>query len=265
MKTPISYYGGKQNLAVPILRLIPEHNLYCEPFIGGAAVFFAKNPSQIEVINDTNRELINFYEVVKNDFAALESKIRITLHSRSQHGDASHIYNRPQMFDRIQRAWAVWCLASQCFSGILDGGWKYDVSKNINTKSIKNKCLSFSEDYAIRLQNVQIECTDAIRIIRSRDSENSFFYCDPPYFNADMGHYDGYTLQDFQNLLDTLATLKGKFLLSSYRCPILSQYVNAQGWHTHEIVQSISASINKPNSRKPKTEVLTANYPLIIE
>lgn len=42
LRTPISYYGGKQRLISKILPLIPEHNLYCEPFLGGAAIFFAK-------------------------------------------------------------------------------------------------------------------------------------------------------------------------------------------------------------------------------
>ncbi|MGB0976434.1 MAG: DNA adenine methylase, partial [Prolixibacteraceae bacterium] len=62
MKAPISYYGGKQNLVKIILPLFPKHTLYAEPFIGGGAIFWSKRPSQIEVINDTNRELINFYE-----------------------------------------------------------------------------------------------------------------------------------------------------------------------------------------------------------
>ena len=57
MKTPISYYGGKQSLAATILGLIPPHRLYCEPFVGGAAVFFAKEKSKVEVINDTNGEI----------------------------------------------------------------------------------------------------------------------------------------------------------------------------------------------------------------
>ena len=65
LRTPISYYGGKQKLAAKIVSLIPRHTLYCEPFIGGAAVFFAKKASQVEVINDTNRELINFYRIAK--------------------------------------------------------------------------------------------------------------------------------------------------------------------------------------------------------
>ena len=52
MKTPISYYGGKQTLLKHILPLIPEHALYTEAFCGGCAVLFAKEPAKCEVIND---------------------------------------------------------------------------------------------------------------------------------------------------------------------------------------------------------------------
>ena len=75
MKTPTSYYGGKQNLVATILPLIPPHKLYAEVFVGGGAIFWAKPKSDTEVINDTNRELINFYEVVQNEFLDLEKMI----------------------------------------------------------------------------------------------------------------------------------------------------------------------------------------------
>lgn len=263
MKTPITYYGGKQKLAATILKLIPEHKLYCEPFIGGAAIFFAKPPSLVEVINDTNSEMINFYRVVQNDFVSLEKEVRITLHSRKSFRAASVIYNNPDMFSDIKRAWAVWCLAAQGFAGLMDGSWGYDVAKNTTTKKISNKRSSFTEEYAIRLQNVQIECTDALRIIRSRDCKEAFFYCDPPYFNSDCGHYDGYSIEDFENLLKLLASIDGKFLLSSYPSPILKQYAKANGWHQIEIKQAVSvAHNNSKKGPKAKTEVLTANYPL---
>lgn len=260
MKTPITYYGGKQKLASTILKLLPEHSLYCEPFIGGAAIFFAKTPSKVEVINDVNSELINFYRVVQNDFVGLEKEVRITLHSRDLFRKASVIYNNPDMFTEIKRAWAVWCLAAQGFAGMLDGSWGYDITKNTTSKKITNKRESFTEDYAIRLQNVQIECTDAIRIIRSRDTKEAFFYCDPPYFNSDCGHYDGYSIDDFELLLKTLSKIEGKFLLSSYPSPILKQYTKRFGWHTIEIKQAVTVANNSKKPLKQKTEVLTYNY-----
>lgn len=264
MRTPITYYGGKQKLAASIIKLIPPHKLYCEPFIGGAAVFFAKAPSAVEIINDINSELVNFYRVVQDDFVSLEKEIRITLHSRDLFRKASVIYNNPDMFSEIKRAWAVWCLAAQGFAGILDGSWGYDKAKNTTSKKISNKRHSFTEEYAIRLQNVQIECADAIRIIRSRDGAEAFFYCDPPYFNSDCAHYDGYSLEDFAGLLKTLAAIKGKFLLSSYPSPILKQYAKAQGWHQVTFEQKVSVASNSKHGRKAKTEVLTGNFPIVL-
>lgn len=262
MKTPISYYGGKQKLAAMILKLIPDHKLYCEPFLGGAAIFFAKPPSEVEVINDTNRELINFYRIVQNDLVSLETEIRVSLHSRDLHRKAMVINNNPDMFLDIKRAWAVWMLSAQGFSSKLDGSWGYDIASNTTSKKISNKRETFTEEYAKRLQNVQIECADAIRIIHSRDTEDSFFYCDPPYYNSDMGHYDGYTIEDYGALLACLERLKGKFLLSSYPSEILSSYTIKNGWYQMQVEQTVSVGANSDKPLKKKIEVLTANYPI---
>ena len=257
MKTPITYYGGKQKLLCEILPLLPVHNLYCEPFCGGAAVFFSKEPSKVEVINDTNSELINFYRTIQNDFTSLEKEVRISLHSRRLHKDAQVIYDNPHMFSEIKRAWAVWVLAAQSFSSMLDGSWGYDVQKGTTSKKISNKRESFTEEFACRLQNVQIECTDALRIINSRDSANTLFYVDPPYYNSNCGHYDGYSLEDFESLLKALSKIEGKFILSSYPSELLKQYTCLNGWNSKHIEQQVS--VNKGAGKK-KTEVLTRNY-----
>jgi DNA adenine methylase len=106
--------------------MIPKHRIYREPFHGGAAIFFAKEPSKVEIINDCNGEIVNFYEVVKRDFPSLEKEIEISLHSRKMHRHARVVYNNPDMFDRIKRAWAVWMPANSSYGGLLDGGFGYD-------------------------------------------------------------------------------------------------------------------------------------------
>ncbi len=261
MKTPLTYFGGKQKMVPVILPLIPEHTLYCEPFIGGGAIFWAKEQSSVEVINDTNREIINFYRVIQNDFVSLEKEVRVSLHSRDLHRKASVVYNNPDMFSELKRAWAVWILTQQGFAGIIDSSWGYDITKPTHSKKIANKRSEFAEDLAIRLQQVQIECADALRIITSRDSEGSFFYCDPPYYNADMAHYDGYTQEDFEMLLKKLSNIDGKFLLSSYPGDLLKQYTNEHGWHTKTIESTVSVS-RKKTAQKKKIEVFTFNYTL---
>ncbi|MDM1093428.1 DNA adenine methylase [Myroides odoratimimus] len=262
LKTPISYYGGKQNLVNTILPLIPPHKTYIEPFVGGGAIFWSKKPSEVEIINDYNRELINFYECVQNEFVELEKMVRISLHSRSLHNDASVVYNNPHMFNKIKRAWAVWVLASQSFSSMLDGSWGYDKIKGTTSQKIANKRDTFTEDLAIRIQNVQIENTDALRIINSRDYSEAFIYCDPPYFNSDCGHYDGYSKEDFINLLESLKRVQGKFLMSSYPSDVLSQYTRDCGWYTIQIEQKVSVANATSKPAKKKIEVLTANYDL---
>lgn len=67
MKTPITYYGGKQQMASTILAMIPSHKIYCEPFFGGGAVFFAKGASFLEVINDKNDLLVGIQDADGRD------------------------------------------------------------------------------------------------------------------------------------------------------------------------------------------------------
>jgi DNA adenine methylase len=261
MRPPLSYYGGKQQLASRILGMIPEHQIYCEPFCGGAAVFFAKEPSEVEIINDANGELVNFYEVLKRDFPALEQEIAVSLHSRKQHRHAEVIYENPDMFDRVKRAWAVWMLANASYGCKLDGSFGYDRTGG-TSKKLANKRSGFNVDYAIRLQQVQIECCDALRIIRSRDTPKAFFYLDPPYVGADQGHYDGYTQMDFDVLLELLEALQGKFLLSSFRNTGLAEFTRKNGWHTVEFRLSSSMTHRNVQTVRDKIEVLTANYPI---
>jgi DNA adenine methylase len=262
MRTPLSYYGGKQQLAKTILGLIPDHRVYCEPFIGGAAIFFAKQPSKVEIINDTNGEIVNFYEVIKRDFSALEKEIETSLHSRKRHHQAQVIYANPDMFDSIKRAWAVWMLANASYGHTLDGGIGYDRNGK-RAAALDNKRQSFSLDYAVRLQKAQIECRDALQIIQSRDILDAFFYLDPPYVGANQGHYDGYSQNDFDALLKLLESIQGKFLLSSYRNKSLADFSERNGWRTIEIRMACSMT-SKNGSPHKKIEVLTANYPISV-
>lgn len=233
--------------------------MYCEPFLGGAAIFFAKEKSKVEIINDTNNELINFYKVLQNRYHELNALVMVSLHSRELHDDANIIYNKPKLFDEVKRAWAVWVLATQSFSSQLGGSWGMDRQKSTLPLKITNKKNKFTEELAIRLQNVQIECADALYIIKSRDCADAFFYIDPPYYNANMGHYDGYTIEDFEMLLKLLSEIKGKFLLSSYPSELLEKYTTNNKWQTISIEQKVSAG-HYSSRQKKKIEVLTANY-----
>lgn len=255
MKTPITYYGGKQTLVKRLLSLIPPHDLYCEPFFGGGALFFAKPPSEVEVINDTNGEVITFFKVVQTKFNKLQKEIKSTLHSRELWKKARVVYENPELFSDVKRAWAFWTLANQGFASLLTSwGSGKDNSKE---NSIAKKRDDFSKIYADRLKKTQIECNDAIRVIKLRDYGKAFFYCDPPYINTHQGHYKGYTDADYIRLLDALTKIKGKFLLSSYPSTILKKYINKNKWSIHSLVKRIAVT---KLTDKVKTEVMVFNY-----
>lgn len=256
MKTPITYYGGKQSLLHIFLSLIPKHTIYVEPFVGGGALFWAKEKSDVEVVNDTNTEVINFYETLKKNFDALNQEIQATLHSREQHRQAVIMYENPTMFSAVKRAWAFWVLASQSFGASLGSGWRYGRSKKVETL-IDTKKKRFTEALSKRIEMTQIECTDALKVIKTRDSDDTFFYCDPPYFNANMGHYKGYTDEDFRRLLDSLATIKGKFMLSSYPSDLLKEYTIKYQWNTFRAPKKIRILGGRTRT---KEEVITMNY-----
>ena len=253
MKTPITYYGGKQKMLGVILPMIPEHSVYVEPFFGGGAVFWGKQPAQVEFVNDINGEVSNFYRVLKTDYPALKAEIDQTLHSEHTHREACAIYHSPEGHTPVRRAWAVWVLSHQSFYAILGSTWKCSMTRNV-AGQLQGRKEAFTEAYTRRLEHTSIFSRDALTVIRRADREYTFFYIDPPYYNADMGHYGGYTEADFRRLLDVLSGLKGRFMLSSYPSELLTDYTAAHGWHTVEVEQPRSAGGGR------KVEVLTMNY-----
>lgn len=255
MKTPITYYGGKQTLLKYLLPLIPAHRLYCEPFFGGGAVFFAKPKSEVEVINDINGEVINFFKVIKTKFTELQKEIQSTLHSRELYKKAMEIYKNPKQYSDVKRAWALWTATNQGFAGMI-GSWGFgkDDSKEA---ALANKRDAFTKEYETRLTKVQVENNNALKVIARCDDKETFIYCDPPYIGSDQGHYKGYSEEEYKLLLNALSKVKSKFLLSSYPSTILNTYIKKYKWKVQKITKSVAVT---KHTDKVKTEMIVMNY-----
>ncbi len=268
MKTPITYYGGKQTMTDEIIAMIPSHRIYCEPYFGGGAVFFAKPPSKIEVINDINKKLINFYQVCQTDFDKLSQMIRNTVHSETLFLIAKDIYNERTSSDRISQAWAIWLMSHTSFNGSFHGGWKWcNGSAGTNVaRVLEAKRNNFSDALFERLKYVQISARDAIRVIIDRDSAETFFYLDPPYPGNYQGHYTGFKMAEFVSLLDVLSGIKGKFILSNYWSQTLRYYITKNQWQYRKRTMHLGTNVNSDRIRKnirnktTKEEILVSNY-----
>lgn len=223
MRPVISYYGGKQRQAANIVPLIPKHTVYVEPFCGGAAIFFAKPWPDVgnsnhyrEYLNDKDERLINFYRVLQTPEKreALIERLSLTLYSEAEYQKAKDL----ESGDDIQRAWAYYLNIQQSFANKLNGGWGRGVYGD-NLQATWAKKVARLPEYLERMASVGVTCDDALTIIQQLDSPQTFFYCDPPYPNTDQGHYDGYTVKDFQALVEVLNQCQGSFLLSNYEQP----------------------------------------------
>ena len=240
-----------------IAPLLPTHHLYCEPFFGGGAVFFAKRPSRIEVMNDKDGFVMNFYRQVQSNFVALQGLLSETLHSRLAYTHAQHIRSAPAYFSALEQAWAFWVLCNMSFNATYAGSFAYSKQGNSSARRLANVRAHLTFHTSRRLSRATIEQQDALELMPRYDTEQSFFYVDPPYIDSCQGHYKGYQHEDYQQLLDTLARLQGKFMLSSYPNALLAKAADEHGWFVQTYDKPLSASLKRG---RRKTEVLACNY-----
>ncbi len=258
MKTPITYYGGKQAMINYLLELVPEHEVYTEVFFGGGTLFFAKNPDKNETINDKLDIVINFYQQLKSNFTALKKKIEASLISRTQFNKSLSMLKNKKNYTNLDLAWAFWYCCNVSYYNKIGSGIRYsDNQHTLVNPVLRHKKEQFTELLVKRIENAQIENTDALKILKKRDFKDAFHYIDPPYMGADQGHYKGYTEKDFIKLLNVCSKLKGKFLLSNYESDILNQYIEKYNWNKKEIINKPKAPIKSGTKKK---ELLVWNY-----
>lgn len=254
MKPLISYYGGKQRMVKNLLPLIPEHKVYVEPFAGGASLFFAKGEKVVsnndhyrEVLNDTNQDLINLYYIVQTDKEAFLKCLDCIPYSEEWNSKAK---NEKSKHD-LERAVFFYVNIMMSFSNNLNGGFRFGKTGANHAKVYFNH-LERLPEIINRLKGVYIFNRDALDIIKRFDSEDTFFYCDPPYPGACQGHYAGYTLENFNELVELLKTIKGSFMLSCYDCMDMTN-----DWERYQFkAVNSSQNTNKGGKREPRTEVV---------
>lgn len=258
-KTPITYYGGKQTMLKHLLPLIPKHSVYTESFAGGAALFFAKERSPVEVINDLNGELINFYKVCQTKFDELQQRIKLLLHSRAVHQHAFYVYNNPQFFTEVDRAFALFTMSKMGFAGQLTASFGFDKKECRIPKKIFYAKEAFNLSLKERLECVTIEHDDAFKILLRYDTEDAFHFIDPPYVGSNLGHYaDMFNDDNLKQLLELCVSLKGKFMLTMFPNEVIQKFVDANGWRIHKIERQITAG--RSTARRKQEEWIIMNY-----
>ena len=220
---PLAYVGGKNRLAKKIIKLFPRHKTYAEPFAGGAQVFFRKEPSQVEVLNDLDGEIVNFFRVCQWHHQELVRYLRYCLVSRKLY-EILQVQD-PRHLTDVQRAGRFLYLQKNSFGGlVLKQNYHYTVTSthNYNAAAMPQLIERTSE----RLQRTQIENLPYEQVLARYDRATTLFYLDPPYWGRKLYRFN-FTEEDFMQLRDRLSRIQGKFVLSLNDVPEVRQLFRA--------------------------------------
>lgn len=238
---PLAYIGGKNRLATTIIQLLPEHVTYVEPFAGGAQVLFHKPPSTVEVLNDLDFDVVNFFRICQWHYEELIRYLRYCLASRKLH--ELHVKTDPSTLTDIQRAGRFFYLQKNSFGGlILKQSFHYGITQpsNYNPERIAD----IIERAHRRLARVQVECLPYQQILKKYDRPTTLFYMDPPYWRRRLYRHN-FTDEDFVELAHRLHSIKGMFVLSLDDHPDVRKLFSQ--WHLRAIDLAYTArrTLNK--------------------
>lgn len=211
LKAPFAWVGGKSLLAKHIISLMPPHERYVEVFGGALSVFYQKEPSKVEIVNDINSNLINLHRIIKTRPDSLSAELNSMLRSRELFYSIKEGKIKPR--NEIQKAAFYFYLISISFGS---KGDNFAMGKSRNQKNIYR---DFSV-YSRRLKRALIENLSYERLIKEYDSDQTIFYVDPPYVGTENYYkmVNGFNMKDHENLAAILKNIKGNFMLSYNDC-----------------------------------------------
>ena len=237
----LSRIGGKQRLAKDIIRLFPNHYTYVEPFGGGAAVLLNKQPSTVEVYNDIDGNLVNLFQVVKDQdkFQAFLKLYQLTLYARGEFDHAKALLSGEQELTSVERAFCSFVVNKMCFGGkdsIADAHFGFPIKSMENVIAWDNV-----EPYLLRahkrLRRVLVEHLEYKELIKRFAGAETLFYCDPPYVQEvrRAGAKYLFELDDEEHglFVQLVMETEGLFVVSGYPNTVYEK-LEANGWETRD-------------------------------
>lgn len=253
MKSPLAYIGGKSKLTKTIVPMIPDHKVYCEVFAGGAWVFFGKEPSKVEVLNDLDGDLISFYRVVKNHPGEFLKQLNGVLLSREMFEDWKAQLSGRGLTD-IQKATRYYYIQRLAFGGrVRNRSFGVQVDRT-SPRYSRDRLEKELDGLNTRLSKVTIEHLSWDKLIERYDRPDTFFYCDPPYYKAPYYNHN-FVKEDFIQLADVLSQIQGRFLLSINNHPDIVEIFKQ--FNKKEVSVPYSIKVGKPTLA---SELIYSNF-----
>ena len=268
---PLTYFGGKspsstKKLGPWIANLLPFHvrSLYCEPFAGMLGVLLSRPRCNLEMINDLDGHVVNWWRVVRDRTEELSDLLQATPYSREVFAEAQAEVKAGGVEDPLRRAFiyhvCMWQSLPLRYPGKRTWGRRFDA----DTINISDKLLPMAPEVlgalAERLRGIQIENRDAVEILERTAMESAtVIYADPPYPTADVNGYAESTRNlDIEKLTEVLQAQRGYVAVSGQGAEW-----DHLGWRREEKETYLSAKIIVTEEKQQydrRTEVLWLNY-----
>ena len=234
IKAPLRYFGSKWRLADWIVRQLPEHTCYVEPFGGSAAVLLTKPKAEHEVYNDVSGDLVHFWRILRERTGELAGAIARTPYSREE-----HLLAFEPCDEDLERARRFAVRSWQTIGGVKRAsqgrGWRYSIASHNWScpTAVWQKVPERIIAAADRMKGVYIERGSWREVTERFDAPTTLHYWDPPYVltsrskNRDT-YEDEFTDDDHQGLLDLALEVEGMVVISGYPSELYDDAL--QGW-----------------------------------
>lgn len=268
----VKWVGGKRQLLSEIEPLFPKrYTTYCEPFVGGGAVLFSKQPRHA-IVNDLNKDLITTYLVIRDD-------VRTLIELLKQYENTADYFYKVRDLDRdkeqysqlssVEKAARLLYLNKTCYNGLFRvnssgefnspfGNYKNPNIVNepvllaVNKYFCNNDIAFYSEDFASTLKRIK---------------RGAFVYLDPPYDPvSDTSSFTGYNKGGFdrkeqirlKNCCDELSANGIKFMLSNSSTDFIKELYNNYNITT----VNANRAINSNGQKRGKVEevIILSNW-----
>lgn len=219
-----------------------------------------KPPSRVEILNDVDGDVVNFWRCLRDRYDDLVSRLQMTPYARDEYESALHAAPTDDPVERARRWFVITCQGFNGSNVREKFGWSHSGQKHIKASEFSRRVDTNLAHVAARIRNVEIDNTDALKMLERWDHPDTCAYLDPPYLGSTRTNDGGYRIDqrgdEFHvRLLEAVQAFQGCIVLSGYA----SDLYDSLGWHRIDWdVQAPTATRQDFSDRR--TESVWLNY-----
>lgn len=237
--------GNKAKIAADIQKHFPQHKIYVEPFFGAGGMFFNKPKVKYNIVNDLDSDVFNLFQVVSNQKEELEKAFKMM----PIHADLMNYWKDNKETEPVKQALRFLFLSNITFMGT-GAGMRYGTE---NPKSVLYDNLNQTFDLIHDVQFSNLCFRKFFGILRDKNANDTFIYCDPPYLETIDNYSSSFTETDSNDLFDCLIESGCKFAMSEFDHPFILEQARQRNLNVITIGE-------RQNLKNRRTEILVTNY-----